>query len=292
MNTFTPISVLVPTYGRTRVLGECIASFLKQEYTGPSEMVIINDHPLQTLVLDPTVFDPRRPVSIINTSERFPDLGTKRNTLVDVAAYEHLCFWDDDDIYLPQALSRAAGLYLKRKEQGRRCSRQSHCFQMQDADEGSGLEPSLILGDGCEIILRDGGPMWTMLVERSAVREIAGFPQHERNQDVVVMREFVDRKWMHGECNTPGMPSCIRRKSGTPYPHAIDTPWAGVEDNDAARIQHTDAVHQLILEGDEPTGQIGINPGWARDYLELCEQLWFRKDPARQLPRPMDPGDS
>jgi len=285
------LSVLVPTYGRTRVLGECVESFLRQEYAGHAEMVILNDHPLQTLVLDPTVFDPLHPITIINASERSPELGTKRNTLVDVAAFDHLFFWDDDDIYLPWALTAAAELYLKRKAQGRRCSRPSHCFQLQAADGPSYLEPSLILGDGDELILRDSGALWTVLVEKAAVRAAGGFPPHARNQDVSLVRALVQRQWMHGECNTPGMPFFLRRLSG-PYPHQVDVPWTGAQDNDSAQLAHTEAVHRMILEGDEPIGQIGINPGWARDYEGLCRQLWYRTDPVRVLPRPRDAADA
>jgi glycosyltransferase involved in cell wall biosynthesis len=39
------ITVLILTYQRHNMLEEAIYSYINQDYTGESEMVVINDHP-------------------------------------------------------------------------------------------------------------------------------------------------------------------------------------------------------------------------------------------------------
>ena len=40
------------TYGRADMVEEALYSFLNQEYEGESELVIVNDYPLQKLIFD------------------------------------------------------------------------------------------------------------------------------------------------------------------------------------------------------------------------------------------------
>jgi GT2 family glycosyltransferase len=47
-----PISYMCLTYGRPKVLEEAIESFLRQDYKGEKELVVLNDFADQTLVFD------------------------------------------------------------------------------------------------------------------------------------------------------------------------------------------------------------------------------------------------
>ena len=67
------ISFKTTTYGRVSFLEECLQSFLQQEYSGDSEMVIINDYPLQKLIFD----HPK--VRIFNLDETFGIIGEQEN---------------------------------------------------------------------------------------------------------------------------------------------------------------------------------------------------------------------
>lgn len=292
MDPLRAVSVLVPTYGRTRVLGECVQSFLQQDYDGISEMVILNDHPEQKLILDPTAFDQRRPVTIINVTQRFPDLGTKRNTLVDMAAYPLVAFWDDDDIYLKHALSTLAILYDRMLAKHRRTSRTSHVWQLQkDAgtDRARGF-PSPVatpeLGVGTELAVRDSGCLWSMLMEKAAIHEVGGFPADERKQDCALLHKLTRAEYVQAEGNTPGNPSCIHRLATTAYPHAVDfASWRSAEDNAAASAHMAAQVKALMDDGLEPRGEVGINPVWQHDYEAITTRAWLTPDPLRTHPR-------
>jgi glycosyltransferase involved in cell wall biosynthesis len=89
------VSCLCLTYGRPFLLEEAVESFLRQTWTGPKELIILNDHPDQELVFD------HHEVVVVNRNTRLRTLGEKRNLSVELARYEYLLPWDDDDVHLP-----------------------------------------------------------------------------------------------------------------------------------------------------------------------------------------------
>jgi glycosyltransferase involved in cell wall biosynthesis len=89
------VSCLCLTYGRPALLEEAIESFIRQQWDGPKELIVVNDHPDQKLVYR------HKKVRIYNLKRRLPTLGQKRNLSVALALYNHLLIWDDDDIHLP-----------------------------------------------------------------------------------------------------------------------------------------------------------------------------------------------
>jgi glycosyltransferase involved in cell wall biosynthesis len=100
--TLPLVSCICPTYNRPphyqHLLEEAIASFLRQDYPN-KELIVINDCPGQELICD----EPG--VRVVNVAERFPSIGAKQNTAVDLARGELIAPWDDDDISLPWRLS-------------------------------------------------------------------------------------------------------------------------------------------------------------------------------------------
>lgn len=290
--TSAGISVLVPTFGRTRVLAECIESFLRQRYSGPAEMIVLNDHPEQTLELDLTG-RPDRSIVIVN-APRFADLGTKRNQLVSMAAYTWCWMWDDDDIYLPDALDRLDHLRTIRKP-NYRCARESHCWQLQDAGSDrsdiaiAAMGPAVPVADGLELIVRDSGPMWAMAMEVRAMVAVGGFDPIDRRQDIELVRRLVKNGWVPAECNTLGMPSCIHRVAGMPYARATDyTGWKSAADNAASSAFHAAAIGALMDLGEEPRGQVTVVPSWGLDYEAIATAAWG-SIPGRTVPRIGEP---
>jgi glycosyltransferase involved in cell wall biosynthesis len=89
------VSCLCLTYGRPELLEEAIESFKRQEWAGPKELIVVNDHPEQEL----SCTDDE--VVIVNLQRRLRTLGEKRNFSVALARYDYLLVWDDDDIHLP-----------------------------------------------------------------------------------------------------------------------------------------------------------------------------------------------
>ena len=85
------------TYGRVRLLEEALYSFLNLE-NNDSELVIVNDYPLQELIYD------HPQVKIYNLKETFPTIGDKENFAVSKCSGELIALQDDDDIALPNHL--------------------------------------------------------------------------------------------------------------------------------------------------------------------------------------------
>ncbi|MEJ2061520.1 MAG: glycosyltransferase [Gammaproteobacteria bacterium] len=92
-------SCFCATYGRPHLLEEAIESFLRQDYDGPKELVVLNDYTRQRLSFD------HPEVKIINASQRITPLGKKFNATVALCSGDVLFPWDDDDIYLPWRIS-------------------------------------------------------------------------------------------------------------------------------------------------------------------------------------------
>src|SRR5437870_2425060 len=87
------------TYGRTTLLDEAVESFVRQDYVGPKELVILNDYADLTLACDVAG------VKVINIPYRFRTIGEKRNACVALGRGDIIFPWDDDDIHLPHRIS-------------------------------------------------------------------------------------------------------------------------------------------------------------------------------------------
>ena len=95
------ISCICPTYGRPHLLEETIESFLRQDFTGTKELLILNDYDEQELVFD------HPEVRIINTKERYKTLGEKYNAMFEMAKGKYLTPFEDDDIFLPHRITHS-----------------------------------------------------------------------------------------------------------------------------------------------------------------------------------------
>lgn len=79
------------------MLREAVTCFLEQDYEN-KELIILNNHPVGLRVDLPQV-------TIINRPG-FPTLGDCRNFLLNMAKGEFVRTWDDDDLYMPWAISQ------------------------------------------------------------------------------------------------------------------------------------------------------------------------------------------
>lgn len=111
------VSCICLTYNRApdclHLISESVESFLRQDYTGPAELLILNDTPHQSLEVVDSRFVTRsgpRIVRVINLPIRFQTLGEKYVAAMGLASGSEndiLMWWDDDDISLPWRLSRS-----------------------------------------------------------------------------------------------------------------------------------------------------------------------------------------
>lgn len=92
------ISVLTLTYQRDILLEEAVESFLCQDFSGESEMLIVND----SLNVKYKFEHPK--VRIFNLDERFASIGEKLNFGFSKCKFDHIYRLDDDDLLAPWAL--------------------------------------------------------------------------------------------------------------------------------------------------------------------------------------------
>ena len=96
------VSCICLTYNRPpryqHLVEEAVESFLRQDYPN-KELILLNDCPGQELVCHADG------VIVVNSPFRFPTLGEKWNTAVQLSHGQIIAPWDDDDISLPWRLS-------------------------------------------------------------------------------------------------------------------------------------------------------------------------------------------
>ena len=96
------IAALCPSFRRPRLTCNSGALFLEQSYPDGKGMVILEDGG----ALYPKDMGE---IKVLTSEERYPDLGTKYNTLaeraIDFFDPDYFAVWEDDDIYLPHHFS-------------------------------------------------------------------------------------------------------------------------------------------------------------------------------------------
>jgi glycosyltransferase involved in cell wall biosynthesis len=93
------VSCYCATYGRPHVLEESVESFLRQNYSGEKELIVLNDFAKNILKCD----DPQ--VKIFNVPNHIKPLGKKFNSTVSLCTGDVFMPWEDDDIFLPHRLT-------------------------------------------------------------------------------------------------------------------------------------------------------------------------------------------
>jgi glycosyltransferase involved in cell wall biosynthesis len=98
------VSIITITYQRHHILEEAIESYLKQDFNGPSEMIIVND----SEEVEYEFFHPN--VRIFNLKTRFDSITTKFKWACDQAIYPYVYRLDDDDLLAPWAISHISNI--------------------------------------------------------------------------------------------------------------------------------------------------------------------------------------
>lgn len=244
METQPPVSCFCLTYGRPRLLEEAIHSFLRQDYTGPKEMIVLNDYSDQILELD------HPEVRVINLPRRFRTTGEKMNAATALASHDLLFVWDDDDIYLPHRLRFSLANYDPAKG----------FFKARDAwflNDGqlSGPKKNLFHAGSC----------WS----RSLFDALGGYPAIGTGYDAIFERQLGSR--------FPGStaPHLVKpeeiyylyRWGGTGSFHMSG--FGGVKDGpNVGHDQVAAWVKHKAESGEIPLGRVALEPHWKRDYSQ------------------------
>lgn len=236
-----PISCKCITYGRVEYIEESIESFLRQEYNGESELVIVNDYPLQKLHYN----HPK--VRIINLNKTFDTIGEKENYAVSLCKYDTIAVWDDDDMALPNHLQNI-----------------NKYFPGNDLLHWN--KGILLVSNKIEALgtLGNSGIVYSKQIWNKVCRhelENAGYDmsfvikiQNNEGKIARVMPPDDEVSWLYswggGSYHMSGL--------GT------DTP-----DRDNVIKRHTEHIEGLRKEGKIPTGIVYLNPHWNYDYLDM-----------------------
>jgi GT2 family glycosyltransferase len=239
------VSCVCVTYGRPALLEEAIESFLRQEYAGPKELVVLNDFAGQVLELD------HPEVAIVNVPIRFRTLGEKLNAAVALGTYDLIAVWTDDDISLPHRLT----LSVERFDPARGFFKASTALLLDDGAVSGPVESVL-----------HGGSCWSReLFDRSG-----GYP-HETDAVDQALEQAFERARLGSAAASELAPHesyCVYRWGGTGSDH-LSALQRGDPDPSAAYRAAAEYVAGEVAAGRLPTGSIRLRPRWRREYGEL-----------------------
>ncbi len=247
------VSCLCPTFARVHLLEEAVQCFLDQDYPD-RELIILNDFHAQTIVFDHPL------VKVINTKERYPTLGDKRNATAELASGDALVTWDDDDIFLPNRLTRlTAAIHegIKIVYEGPFCTLHKEYVEYVDSRPHYGA--------------------W--LMDLAAFRLVGGAPPFNIGEDVKTIERVLSR-FGHGSLTSAkGPPAYIYRWSSIPNMHIS---WHTVDQTLACAKLLADA-HKRLSAGDEPAGTYNLLPRLKQNYANLIRGAVMAGQAASQV---------
>jgi glycosyltransferase involved in cell wall biosynthesis len=229
------ISCICPTFGRLELLEESLECFLRQDYDGQKELLIINDQPGVEYRFE------HPEVKILNTKERFNNLGEKMNFSRRLRKYEVMVPWPDDDIHLPHTLTTYAdGLG------GNDC----YYFSGYWFALGNKID-KWVYGSACGMII----------LKSEFFDKTGGYPSLSVAEDVG-MRHIIHL--LNGKTRTETISpenGFFVYRWGTGYYHI-----SGIDPKKAWDYCGAEADKNL------PSGIYYLNPNWKENYIELCRE--------------------
>ena len=240
---FIPISAKCITYGRVDFLEESLESFLRQEYEGDYEMVIVNDYPLQKLHFD----HPR--VRIYNLDFTFNTIGEKENFAVSACKYDNIAVWDDDDLAVPNHLSNI-NKYFPHHEL-------LHWSNAVVFNYNNIADLQQVGNSG-------------IIYNKNLWKRVGGHAFENAGYDTT----FIDKAKKAGARVIRAMPpdnevSWFYSWGNGSY-H-----MSGMGKDDSTRpnvlIRHAEHIENLRKAGKIPTGDIELKPSWNQDYVKLLK---------------------
>ncbi|HEY0603905.1 MAG TPA: DUF6065 family protein [Herpetosiphonaceae bacterium] len=239
-----PVSCICPTYGRVALLEEAIESFLRQDYPGPKELIILNDYDGQTLSCD------HPEVRVINVPKRFHSVGEKYKAAAALAAHDLVFVWHDDDISLPHRLSYTVA----------QIDPQKGYFK---ADKAWYWNDGTLHGPDENVF--HGGSCW----RRDLFSKVQGYPHVSSGYDVEF--EQICRATAAAAIQVkpikPADVYYVYRWQGTDSYHLSAMGTNGQEDE-----QITAYVAGKAQRGAIPLGPIRLQPHWKREYAAQVQE--------------------
>ena len=237
------VSCVCPTFARTHLLSEAVESFIRQDYAGEAELVILNDFYRQSISFD----HPK--VKVINSVERHKTLGEKRHAAYCQAKGEILITWGDDDIHLPHRISRLV----------------AHLADDDMAFEGWYYA---LMHDG--LFFEKRSTAGAMAVRSSAYHRWGGIPSLNVGEDVAFNAVAQKSHPLKSIRSCQEAPAFLYRWHGTKRKHISGT--SSVDPYQYLLEQ----AELLTSTGEEPIGEVTLRPNWQEDYVEKVKTAKFR----------------
>lgn len=241
-----PISCICTTFCRTPCLEEAVEYFLRQDYTGPLELIIINDQPLQRIFCNDKRISKRRHIKIINKDKRFDNLGSKRDYGIEQSSYKWIMTWGDDDIHLPWEVSSSMKWVLE------------HSLDM-------GVIGHYYFADGLNIKFNKQSPGAPFLMKKAVYDAVGGLEKMNVGEDWNLRRAVEKSEYKSGRMLCK--PGFIYRWNNGHY-HISGLGW-----DKSGEKTSWDIIGERMLEkmkrGDEPTGNIFLKPKASQDWEKL-----------------------
>jgi glycosyltransferase involved in cell wall biosynthesis len=241
-NNYPFISCKCITYGRVDTLEESIYSFLKQEYAGKKEMIIVNDYPMQNLVFD------HPEIKIYNLDKRFDTIGEKENFAMSKCSADIICQWDDDDIAMSNHLNNVSRYFISSAD----------LLHWQKGVLFNDRNIAAITGLGNSGIV----------FSRKAWEMVGGYPMENAGYDMTfVLKIKANSKNIILASPPDEEVSWFYMWGGRSY-H-----MSGLgADNDSrpnVLIRHGEYIESLRQAGKILTGEIILQPKWNQDYSKI-----------------------
>lgn len=236
---FPGISCACITFGRVNLLEESMESFVRQQYNGPKEMVILNDFSMQTLYSDLTY------VRAFNSPLRFKTLGEKRNHNVKLCKHNWIAYWDDDDISLPNRLNGLMDYCLRNNLRG-------------------GIESNMLCLYSKNKIEYTHTMCQSLLIRKDLFWELGGFASLNVGEDA----DFISKAKAHKDFGvmpvTKNSLTYIYRWQTTGNYHVSTCGY------DSSCLSRALAIVKgRVKSGIEPSGRIDLKPHWDNDYIKI-----------------------
>lgn len=236
------ISCKTITYGRVEFLEEALYSFLNQEYDGPSELVIVNDYPLQELIFD------HPNVRIFNLDKTFDYLGDKENFATSLCKGNIIAQFDDDDIALSNHLSNIEKYFIEGTD----------LLQWSNGIFMNARKIAAIHSVG------NSGIVYS----KDCWEKLGGYPKENAGYDMSFVMSI---RTMQGvnyiQAITPREEASWIYMWGNGTYHCSGG-GTDVSDRPNVIVRHSEHIENLRKQGKIPTGKIFLNPHWKQNYSQ------------------------
>lgn len=231
------VSCYCATYGRPWALEEAVESFLRQDYEGEKELIILNDYSGHRLICD------QPDVLIWNAPVRITPLGQKFNDTVAMCTGDILFPWEDDDIYLPNKLSYTV------------TNLHNEFFHSHLGFMERGMDDLVVSGNYFHCNMAFSRPLWT---------KVGGYITIDRCElDIDFLFRMKTAAHFTHHAIPPNEIFYIYRWGSVNSFHASG--WGG------STVQVSDGAAQIVAEqarkGIVPQGDYILQPHWSYDYI-------------------------